>query len=94
MNNMNINPLPLTAMLPSKISAQCYRSAMWALCNSDGVYRWPEIDVDYWAIMEGLLKAGAPIERDMLSWLEQESDIPFPTKERLDALFRQYGASA
>jgi hypothetical protein len=44
--------------------------------------------------MEELLKAGAPIERGMLGWLAQESDIPSPTKERLDSLFRQYGASS
>ncbi|AXY73295.1 ankyrin repeat domain-containing protein [Paraflavitalea soli] len=67
--------------------------AVWALCNSDGVYRWPEGEVDYWEMLETLLEADAPIEEGMLGWLAQESDIPPLTKERLDSLFRRYGAS-
>ncbi|NII28516.1 hypothetical protein HB364_25760 [Pseudoflavitalea sp. X16] len=68
--------------------------AVWAVGNSDGVYRWPQKEVDYMVIIETLLKAGASIERGMLGWLAQESDLPSPTIERLDALFRQYGATS
>lgn len=65
----------------------------WAIANSSEVYRWPEKEVDYMVIMEELLKTGVPIERGMLAWLEQESDISSPAKRQLDALFRKYGAS-
>jgi hypothetical protein len=85
---------PVSLEARNRYGGNAIGSAMWALCNSDGVYRWPEMEVDYWAIIEELLKAGAPIERGMLSWLAQESDIPSPIKERLDTLFRQYGASS
>lgn len=68
--------------------------AVWALLNSDGVYRWPEMEVNYMEIIETLLKAGAPVERGMLAWLAQESDIPSPAREQLDTLFRQYGATS
>ncbi len=86
------HPVSLEAM--NRYGGNAIGSAMWALCNSEGVYRWPQMEVDYLAIIEELLKAGAPIERGMLGWLAQESDIPAPTKERLDSLFRQYGASS
>lgn len=85
---------PVSLEARNRYGGNAIGSAMWALCNSDGVYRWPEMEVDYWAIIEELLKAGAPIESGMLGWLAQESDIPSPTKERLDTLFRQYGASS
>ncbi|MBO9563677.1 MAG: ankyrin repeat domain-containing protein [Niastella sp.] len=65
----------------------------WAIANSSEVYRWPEKEVDYIAIMEELLKTGIPVERGMLAWLEKESDIPSPAKEQLDILFRKYGAT-
>lgn len=68
--------------------------AVWAVGNSDGVYRWPQKEVDYLVIIETLLKAGASIERGMLGWLPQESSIPSPTVERLDTLFRKYGATS
>lgn len=68
--------------------------AVWAMCNSDGVYRWPQKEVDYMVIIETLLKAGASIERGMLGWLAQESGIPTPTREHLDTLLRKYGASS
>lgn len=35
-----------------------------------------------------------PVQASMLGWLAQESDIPSPIRERLDALFRQYGAAS
>lgn len=85
---------PVSLEARNRYGGNAIGSAMWALCNSDGVYRWPEMEVDYWAIIEELLKAGAPIENGMLGWLAQESDIPSPSKERLDGLFRQYGASS
>jgi len=87
-----LHPVSLEAR--NRYGGNAISSAMWALCNSDGVYRWPQMEVDYLAIIEELLKAGASIERGMLGWLAQESDIPSPTKERLDGLFRQYGASS
>lgn len=85
---------PVSLEARNRYGGNAIGSAMWALCNSDGVYRWPQKEVDYWAIIEELLKAAAPIESGMLGWLAQESDIPAPTKERLDSLFRQYGASS
>ena len=68
--------------------------AVWAVGNSDGVYRWPQKEVDYMVIMETLLKAGASIERGMLGWLAGESGLPSSTIEHLDALFRKYGATS
>lgn len=68
--------------------------AVWAVGNSDDVYRWPQKEVNYMVIIETLLKAGASIERGMLGWLAQESDLPSPTIEHLDTLFRKYGATS
>ncbi|WP_315822817.1 ankyrin repeat domain-containing protein [Paraflavitalea speifideaquila] len=66
--------------------------AVWSVCNSDGVYRWPEREVDYMLIIETLLRAGASIEQGMLAWLAQQNDMPASTRQSLDTLFRQYGA--
>ena len=68
--------------------------AVWAAGNSHGVYSWPQKEVDYMGIIETLLKAGGSIERGMLGWLAQESGLPSATVERLNALFRKYGATS
>lgn len=67
--------------------------AVWALCNSSEVYRWPEITVDYFMIIKELLQAGAPIDEGMLGWLAGSDEVPNPVREPLDNLFRQYGAT-
>ncbi|MDF2188038.1 ankyrin repeat domain-containing protein [Paraflavitalea sp. CAU 1676] len=67
--------------------------AIWALANSDEVYRWPEGPVDYYAMMESMLQRGAPIDEGMLGWLQHNSDFTPERIGRLDALFRRYGAT-
>jgi hypothetical protein len=69
-------------------------AALWAAVNSNEVYRWPNTTVDYIVIIETLLKAGSVIAPGMLQWLAQEDKIDPSTKERLDALFRRYGATS
>ncbi len=43
---------PVSLEASNRYGGNAIGCAMWALCNSDGVYRWPEMEVDYWAIMK------------------------------------------
>jgi ankyrin repeat protein len=57
--------------------------AIWAVGNSDPVYRWPDADTDWAVIVKTLIDAGAVV---------YESDSDFPTgNERVDELLRQHG---
>jgi hypothetical protein len=38
-------------------------AATWAVMHSDPVYRWPDVDVDWVAVIETLLAAGADIRQ-------------------------------
>ena len=57
--------------------------AIWAVGNSDAVYRWPDSDTDWLTIVRMLIDAGAIV---------YESDCDFPTgNEPVDELLRQHG---
>jgi hypothetical protein len=49
--------------------------------------------IDYVAIIEALINAGAKIEAGSLAWLAQQS-ISASTKARLEALRRRHGATS
>lgn len=56
---------------------------IWAVGNSDPVYRWPDSDTDWPAIVQMLIDAGAKVH---------ETDSDFPTgNERVDELLRRHG---
>ena len=58
--------------------------ATWAVKNSDAVYRWPNLETDWAAIMQMLIAAGARVE-----------EAGYPTgNERVDELLRRHGAKA
>jgi ankyrin repeat protein len=57
--------------------------AVWAVHYSDPVYRWPDPDTDWLAIVQMLIDAGATV---------YESDSDFPTgNEPVDQLLRRHG---
>jgi ankyrin repeat protein len=57
--------------------------AIWAVGNSDLVYRWPDSDTDWLAIVQMLIDAGAKV---------YENDSDFPTgNEAVDDLLRRHG---
>ncbi|MEK6288016.1 MAG: ankyrin repeat domain-containing protein [Acidobacteriota bacterium] len=57
--------------------------AIWAVGQSDPVYRWPDSDTDWLAIVQMLVDAGAKV---------YETDSDFPTgNERVDELLRRHG---
>jgi ankyrin repeat protein len=57
--------------------------ALWAVSNSDPVYRWPDSDTDWAAIIEMLIEAGSVV---------YETDSDFPTgNDRVDELLRRHG---
>ncbi len=59
---------------------------IWAVGNSDPVYRWPDPDADWAVIVQVLIDAGAKV---------YESDSDFPTgNDRVDELLLQYGMKA
>jgi ankyrin repeat protein len=60
--------------------------ALWSAVNGDA-------GIDYVAIIEALINAGAKIEAGSLAWLAQQS-IPASTKARLEALLRRHGATS
>jgi Ankyrin repeats (3 copies) len=65
--------------------------ALWSFINGD-------VGVDYTAIVETLLAAGARIEQRSLEWLEKEwldkqAERPSATKERIAELLRRHEAS-
>ena len=68
--------------------------AIWAIGNSDEVYRWPQRQVDYIAMIESMLQRGATIDEGMLGWLQQNSRFSRETVDKLDELFRRYGAKS
>jgi hypothetical protein len=68
-------------------------SALWAVIHSDPVYRWPSTKVDFPAIIEILLKAGAVVRQGVISWLQQTDEIPPERKQPIEELLKKYGAS-
>ena len=57
--------------------------ATWAVNQSDTVYRWPNSDTDWAAIVKMLIDAGAKVE---------EADYP-TGNERVDEVLRRHGAN-
>lgn len=71
----------------NKYGGTALGAGIWALINSDPVYRWPKDQVvDYFLLLEILLQAGAIAEPDLLQWLALEEEIPTDKKEKLTAL--------
>jgi len=68
--------------------------AIWAIGNSDEVYRWPQKEVDYIAMIDSMLQRGATIDEGMLDWLQHNSRFSRETIDKLDTLFRKYGAKS
>ncbi len=69
-------------------------AALWAVCNSDEVYRWPETDTDFALIIQILLDAGTEIEPGTIGWLSRQDKIPSLLKERIIEIFRTHGAES
>ena len=60
-----------------------FSCAIWAVCNSGPVGRWPDSNTDWAAIIQLLIDAGAKV---------YETDIDFPTgNDRVDELLRRHG---
>lgn len=75
----------------NKYGGTALGAGIWALCNSDPVYRWPKDQVvDYFLLLEILLQAGAIAEPDLLRWLAMEEEIPADKKEKLMTLLTRY----
>ena len=56
---------------------------IWAVRNSDRIYRWPEPDTDWAAIVQLLIDAGVTV---------YENDSDFPTgNQEVDELLRRHG---
>jgi hypothetical protein len=67
-------------------------SALWAVIHSDPVYRWPDNGVDYPAVIETILKAGAVVRKGVLPWLEDTDEIPPEKKQPIKLLLEKYSS--
>ena len=77
----------------NKYGGTVLESALWAVIHSDPVYRWPNVEVDFPAIIEILLKGGAVIRPGVLSWLQQTDEIPLERKQPIEIVLKKYSAA-